>query len=310
MLSCDGDTLPSLEVVPQSRRPKLGQHFLANLQYRARIVEALDLHPEDTVIEIGAGIGALTEILAKRVNRVVAVELDSSLAAKLREKVGKDVRIEILQADILRTNLAQVCQVYGIQQCFVCGNLPYYVTSPILHHVFGFSTWIRGMGFLVQREVAKRIIAAPGTRDYGYLSVIAQLYSRPRLALNVPPGAFAPAPKVHSSLVVFDMTPRFSNWSEQQIELFLSFVKGCFAKKRKSLMNNLVKKVRRDSIEAGLRALGFSPSIRAEQMNIEQLANLFQRLAHSPQPRLPQLREDGEQTGSGMCIHGRCRSIC
>jgi len=282
MLSCDRRTLPSLEVVPHWRRPKLGQHFLADSRYRARIVEALDLRPEDTVIEIGAGIGALTEILAKRVHRVVAVELDSSLAAKLSEEAAKDARIEILQADILRTNLAQVCQEHGIQKCFVCGNLPYYITSPILHHVFGFSTWIRGMGFLVQREVAKRIIAAPGIRDYGYLSVLVQLYSRPRLVLNVPPGAFVPAPKVQSSLVMFDMTPRFSNWSEQQIEVFLGFVKDCFAKKRKSLMNNLVKKVHRDSIEAGLRALGFSPSIRAEQMSIEQLANLFQRLALSP----------------------------
>lgn len=282
MLSCSEDSLESLYLVPRSRRPKLGQHFLADSRYRARIVEALHLFPGDTVIEIGAGNGAMTEILAERAEQVIALELDSGLSTKLREKLRDNPRIEVLEADILRKDVGQICQGHDIEKCFVFGNLPYYITSPILHHVLGFSSWIRGMGLLVQREVARRIVAAPGTRDYGYLSVLTQLYSRPHLALNVPPGAFTPAPKVQSSLVVFEMTSRFPDWTEQQFEEFLDFMKLCFAQKRKNLLNNLAAQFPRAFVERELLALEIPQSIRAEQLTLEQFANIFRGLKPLP----------------------------
>lgn len=260
----------------QPRRPKLGQHFLTDTRFCQRIAEAIALRPEDLVIEIGAGRGAMTELLAKRAGRVVAIELDAALAAKLRLRAQP--QIEIVQADILATDLNAICERCQSEKCFVFGNLPYYITSPILHHLFSFSTRIRAMALLVQREVARRLAARPGTRDYGYLSVLAQLYSQPRLALGVPPGAFSPAPKVHSALVAFQMTPKFPHWRPENRIRFLDFVKRCFAQKRKNLLNNLSGIHLRQRVEQELARLALPATIRAEQLTLEQFASLFRSL--------------------------------
>ncbi len=261
-----------------SRRRKLGQHFLTNPWYRRRILEALRLHPDDLVVEIGAGRGAMTGLLAKRSERVVAIELDPALAQRLKQAFQAEPRVEILQADILATDLRAICRHHGRERCFVFGNLPYYITSPIVHHLFAYRAWIRAMSLLVQREVAERLTAAPGTRAYGFLSVLAQAHSRPRVALGVPPGAFSPPPQVHSALVDFQMSPKFPEWSEKELTNFLDFAKRCFAQKRKILVNNLAGIYLRPRLEAELAALALPPSVRAEQLTVEQLATLFRRL--------------------------------
>jgi 16S rRNA (adenine1518-N6/adenine1519-N6)-dimethyltransferase len=263
--------------VASKRRPKLGQHFLASEAYRRRIIEALGLRGDDLVIEIGPGRGAMTELLAERVKQVVAAELDASLAEALQQQfLGKN--IQILAGDILTTDLAAICRRHGVEGCFVFGNLPYYITSPIIHHLLDFAPWIRGMVLLVQREVADRLTALPGSRAYGYLSVLAQSYSEPRLAFVVPPGAFAPPPKVQSALVDFRMHSKFPDWVRDDQARFLEFVKRCFAQKRKNLVNNLSTTFARAYILKTLAGHHLPPSVRAEEMSVEQLAGLWQAL--------------------------------
>jgi 16S rRNA (adenine1518-N6/adenine1519-N6)-dimethyltransferase len=282
----------------QTRRPKLGQHFLASAAYRRRIAEALELRPDDLVIEIGAGRGAMTELLAERARRVIAIELDAALAANLEEKLKEKPQIEILQADILKTDLAALCRDNQAEKCFVFGNLPYYITSPILHRLFAFAPWIRATALLVQREVAGRLTALPGSRAYGYLSVLTQLYSRPRVVLGVPPGAFSPPPKIHSALVDFRMIPQLPEWVREReaspIPLgqaahpreipfdpaarFLDFVKRCFAQKRKNLRNNLMGTFTRQRVVQALTNLDLPPNIRAEQLTLEQFGKLFRQV--------------------------------
>jgi 16S rRNA (adenine1518-N6/adenine1519-N6)-dimethyltransferase len=260
------------------RRPKLGQHFLRDASYRRRIVEALAILPDDLAVEIGAGQGAMTELLAARARGVVAIEIDPNLVEKLREKLSADPRIEILPANILAIDLAALCRRHKVAQCFVFGNLPYYITSPILHHLFSFVSSLRGMALLVQREVAQRLSAQPGSRDYGYLSVLAQFHSRPRIMLEVPAGAFAPPPKIRSALVDFRMIPACPEGAPFPPSDFLEFVKRCFAQKRKTLLNNLEGQYSRVRIERELAKLGLPRAARAEQLSLPQLISLFRRL--------------------------------
>ncbi len=268
-----------------TRRPKLGQHFLSDAGYRRRVVDALDLRPDDLVLEIGAGRGAMTHLLAERVRKVVALELDPRLAGALKETPELSPKVEVLEGDILLTDLAALCRQNGTGSCFVFGNLPYYITSPIIHHLLDFAASIRAMGLLVQREVAERLTAAPGSRTYGYLSVLAQLHTEAHIVLAVPPGAFSPHPKVQSALVAFKMKSRFPHRlafaDEPSLhgfkgrERFLEFVKCCFAQKRKNLVNNLARDYSRKKIEGALLHSGLPTTARAEQLTLEQLAQLF-----------------------------------
>lgn len=268
--------------MPHLRRPKLGQHFLIDVGYRRRIRAALDLRPDELVVEIGPGRGAMTQLLGER--RIVAIELDRSLAEELSERLADRARIEVVRADVLTVDLAALCRRHGTSQCFVFGNLPFYITSPILHHLLSFRQWIRAMALLVQREVAERLVASPGTRDYGYLSVLTQICSRPRIVLAVPPGAFSPPPEVHSALVEFQMGARAGTeplLPEAEVESFLELVKRCFEHKRKNLANNLASHYPRARIELELSRLSLPPSTRAEQMPLEQFVRLYHRLHSS-----------------------------
>jgi len=220
----------------------------------------------------------MTGLLAERAGRVVAIELDRTLAAHLQEKFEDEPRIGIVQGDILATDLAAICMEYSTRKCFVFGNLPYYITSPILDRLRIYRASIRGMALLVQREVADRIVSLPGSRDYGYLSVFVQLFSMPRLLFAVPPGAFSPPPKVDSALVEFQIEPRLPQLTEDAQNLLLNFVKRCFARKRKNIINNLSGIAARAKVERALDELDLPVTIRAEEMSIEQFAALHARL--------------------------------
>ncbi len=261
-----------------SRRPQLGQHFLRDPRLRRRIVDSLPIHPDDLVIEIGPGHGEITELLAERARQVTALEIDAHLAEKLREKLGDQRGIEVLRADVLATDLAGLCRRHGQTQCLVLGNLPYYITSPILHHLFSFAPCIRCMALLMQREVAERVVAHPRSRAYGYLSVLAQLHSQPRITMAVPPGAFSPPPQVNSALVTFRMGPRFASWTSVETRAFLDFVKRCFAQKRKNLRNNLAGIYPQNGLEQAFMREQVPPTTRAEQLTLEQFGGLFLRL--------------------------------
>jgi 16S rRNA (adenine1518-N6/adenine1519-N6)-dimethyltransferase len=260
------------------KRPKLGQHFLQDPHYRKRILDELRLHADDVVIEIGPGRGAMTAPLLERVRKVLAIEIDSGLAQQLQKEFATESRVAILHTDVLSVNLAELCRQQGASESFVFGNLPYYITSPILHHLFAYRDSIRAMGLLVQREVAERLAAEPGTRDYGYLTVCTQLYFQPRIVLAVPPGAFSPPPRVRSALVMFETRCRFPEWKRKEYGEFLEFVKCCFAKKRKTLVNNLAGRFSRDQVARALAEAGKPANLRAEQLPVEELATVFRHL--------------------------------
>jgi 16S rRNA (adenine1518-N6/adenine1519-N6)-dimethyltransferase len=262
--------------VPQPARPKLGQHFLRDRRFQRRIVESLAIQSNDLVCEIGAGRGAMTELLAARAQQVIALEVDPELARRLQQQFSNKRGIEVLEADILRTDLASLCRRYQREQCFVFGNLPYYITSPILHHLLDFSGSIRSMGLVVQQEVADRLSALPGSRPYGYLTVLTQLHTNPRIEFGIPPGAFSPPPKVDSALVIFQMKGNLL--PGEQRKALLEFVKLCFAHKRKNLLNNLAPVYSRQRVETELAILKLPQSIRAEELALEQFEQLMARL--------------------------------
>jgi 16S rRNA (adenine1518-N6/adenine1519-N6)-dimethyltransferase len=262
----------------KTRRPKLGQHFLINDTYRHRVADALSIRSDDLVLEIGPGRGAMTDLLMERARKVVAVEIDAQLAERLRMQFAANERVEVVRADILQVDVAETCRRYGVERLFAFGNLPYHITSPILHHLLDAASRLGGMAFVVQREVAERIAAKPGSRAYGYLSVLAQAYTKPRVAFNIPSGAFSPAPAVHSALVTFDMTGALSGSDEDRAREFLEFVKLGFGQKRKKLTNNLASNYPLARARDALRCCGFGENVRAEQLAVQDLLRLFDSL--------------------------------
>ena len=187
-------------------KPKLGQNFLIDPSASLAIVEALGDISAATVLEIGPGKGAITKLLAPRANRLIAVELDPSLAEQLRQQYALNDKVEVLEQDILATDLSALA---AHEKLAVVGNLPYYITSQILLHLFEHHQAIDRAVIMVQREVADRIAAQPGTRDYGLLTATTQLYARVDNLFTLPPSAFAPPPDVHSTVLRLTFEPRY-----------------------------------------------------------------------------------------------------
>ncbi len=259
------------------RKPKLGQNFLVDEQARQRIVDALGDVSERTVVEIGPGHGAITELLAGRAERLVAVELDRALAAELQFRFREQARVTVVEADVLRTDLAAFVEAGATLD--VVGNLPYYITSDILLHFFRAATGgvIRRAVLMVQREVAERIAAAPGVRDYGLLSATTQMYARVDLLFTLPPEAFQPPPEVYSSVVRLEFRPRFGELGVDAAG-FDAFLKQAFAQKRKTLENNLRFAGYAPERVAASWPEGLARQARAEAVGLEQMAELYRRL--------------------------------
>jgi 16S rRNA (adenine1518-N6/adenine1519-N6)-dimethyltransferase len=213
---------------------------------------------EPLVVEIGAGRGALTKRLVQRADRVVAIEIDPALAEGLRTRFAG---ITVIEADVLTVDLAE----WG--PAAVAGNLPYYITSPILERIFAMGPLLRRAVTLVQREVAERLTAQPGTRDYGYLTVTADLFSTPELLFRVPPGSFSPPPKVDSAAVRFIPKP-----PPPDAAAFLEFAGRAFAHKRKTLRNNL------EPFYGGAVAGWPEARLRAEQLGLAELLEIYRRV--------------------------------
>jgi 16S rRNA (adenine1518-N6/adenine1519-N6)-dimethyltransferase len=271
---------------PQSK-PKLGQHFLASEEWAARIVESVGDVSQDTVLEIGPGRGILTSLLARRVRRLIAVELDRVLAAQLRLKFGMARNVEIIEADVLsvdfdslfgpKPGLGRPGIEFKPQPAKVVGNLPYYITSDILLRLFDFAKYFGSLVIMVQREVADRIAATPGTRDYGMLSATSQLYTRVEKLFTLPPGAFVPPPKVYSTVLRLTLEP-------QQEKLgvggdgFIDFLRLSFGQKRKTLWNNLKEKYDGPELKRALAEAHVKPTARAETLSLEESAAVYRGL--------------------------------
>jgi 16S rRNA (adenine1518-N6/adenine1519-N6)-dimethyltransferase len=249
---------------------KLGQHFLTDTSWQERIARAVRIDG-GVWVEIGAGHGEMTTRLAQRASQVFAIELDRRLAARLREAAASLENVEVVERDVLAVDFAKLT---GGARFSVYGNLPYYITSPILHRLFEHADQITAIHIVIQFEVAARIVAPPGRRDYGYLSVVSQWFSRPEIAFRIPPGAFRPPPKVASALVSLGLPGERAQHPLDNENAFLDFVKECFAQKRKTLRNNLRQRLGTRSEEV-LRGAGLSPGARAEELSVAQLAALF-----------------------------------
>jgi 16S rRNA (adenine1518-N6/adenine1519-N6)-dimethyltransferase len=248
-------------------RQRLGQHFLLQESVLERIAAAACPAREELVIEIGAGHGSLTRHLLGRAGRVVAVEIDPALADGLRKTFADEPRLEVLPADVLATALDQ----WG--PAVIAGNLPYYITSPILAKVMAARQAVRRAVFLVQKEVSARMTAPPGTRDYGYLTVQLRLFFAAEEIFTVKPGAFRPPPKVDSAVVRLEPDNRAGALGLADPPAFLEFVGRCFRQKRKTIRNNLVQLYGRDRIDGEPEA-----PARAEQLTLDQFASLYRRL--------------------------------
>jgi 16S rRNA (adenine1518-N6/adenine1519-N6)-dimethyltransferase len=259
-------------------RQKLGQHFLANEGWRRRIAETLPGLPGETWIEIGAGHGEMTRSLAGNGRRVVAIETDASLAKRLgecaRENPAEWPGVEIVHADILGFDLSELAR----GKFRVYGNLPYYITSPILHHLFRWAGSINSIHVVTQFEMAARIVAHPGRREYGYLSTLCQFYTEAGIVLRIPPGAFRPPPRVTSALLRMTLPGEGASLDIADEEGFLKFVQTCFSQKRKTLRNNLRSLARDDRVHAALADNHLRPDARAEQLSLAQFAGLFKDL--------------------------------
>ena len=262
-------------------RQRLGQHFLADLGWREQIARAIRVSPHSTAplpaddqhcwIEIGAGHGEMTRYLLASGGTVAALEVDPSLAAGLRRLAKEFPRLTVVHDDILKTDLAALASGRPLR---LYGNLPYYITSPILHHLFRYASLIDEMHFVIQIEVASRLAASPGTRDYGYLSVVTQFYTRPEIVFEIPRDAFQPAPEVTSALVTLRLPGERTKLALKDETRFLDFVKLSFSQKRKTLVNNLRSLVKPEKIRGALASLNLRPDARAEQLTVAQLSAL------------------------------------
>ncbi|HEX8849662.1 MAG TPA: 16S rRNA (adenine(1518)-N(6)/adenine(1519)-N(6))-dimethyltransferase RsmA [Gemmatimonadaceae bacterium] len=255
--------------LPRARK-RLGQHFLTDPRILARIADALELTGSETVVEIGPGRGALTEHLLERARRVIAVELDRDLVPYLREKfAGRP--LEVIEGDVLAQPLASLA---GGEEFVLAGNVPYYITTPILFHAL-VPPRARRAVYLVQREVAERVVAAAGSDEYGALSVNVQALASPRIMFRVPAGAFSPPPKVESAVLRVDPRAEPAIGVEEERE-FRELVQAAFGLRRKQ-MRRVVRTIGETTAEradAILAAAGIDPEARPETLTVQQFAAL------------------------------------
>jgi 16S rRNA (adenine1518-N6/adenine1519-N6)-dimethyltransferase len=247
----------------------LGQHFLFDPGILSKIINSSDVLSEDTVVEIGAGPGTLTNILAERVSKVIALEIDERLIKRLRTSFKDNQNVEVIKANALRFPYDSLNGRFK-----VVANIPYYITTPLIFKLLEYKNKISSMTLLVQKEIAQRIVSGPGSRNYGVLSIMIQLYTDPVLQFLVPRSAFSPPPEVDSAVVFFKVfsEPRYKLKDEI---FFQHVVKTAFSQRRKTLLNSL------KSFEGAREALissGIDAGLRPEVLSIDDFIKLSDAL--------------------------------
>ncbi len=250
-------------------KKSLGQNFLKDPLYLTKIADAAQAGPGDRVLEIGPGLGHLTGVLVKRVKKVLALELDERLIPLLQKEFGGLQNIEILHADALEYDYGSLPGRWK-----VVANLPYYISTPIIQKLIAHHGKFVSLTLMLQKEVADRIASPPGNKDYGYLSVLVQLYATPRIEFVVPPGAFTPQPEVDSAVVTLAIReqPAISLADEN---FFIRVVKAAFSQRRKTLRNALKQlEVPGEKMQQVLSKTGIDLGRRAETLSVEEFGRL------------------------------------
>ncbi|MDO9599962.1 MAG: 16S rRNA (adenine(1518)-N(6)/adenine(1519)-N(6))-dimethyltransferase RsmA [Azoarcus sp.] len=248
-------------------RKRFGQNFLSDPNIIRRIIDAIRPQPGETMVEIGPGLGAMTDPLIERLDHLHVVEIDRDLIARLRERYPAE-RLSIHEGDALKFDFASLC-TDPTKPLRIVGNLPYNISTPILFHLAEFAAQVKDMTFMLQKEVVMRMVADPGTEDYGRLSVMLQYRFRMGRMFDVPPGAFRPAPKVMSSIVRLVPLPAEELGASDE-DLFGRIVTAAFGQRRKTLRNTL----REFLDDAGFAALGLDPGLRGERLSMAEFVTI------------------------------------
>lgn len=258
---------------------KFGQNFLIDLHVIDKIIESANITEDDVVVEIGPGIGSLTQHLAEAAGQVLCIEIDKALIPILENDTLKDYdNVRIINEDVLKVDLKRIIEEeYGGKRVKVVANLPYYITTPIIMGLFEQEVPLECIIVMIQKEVADRMQAKPSTKDYGALSLAVQYYAEPYIVANVPPNCFIPRPKVASTVI------RLTKFEKPTVEtahpgFMFKLVRTAFGQRRKTLTNTIKNSpdihIEKEKVLKALETIGVSPSIRGEALSLEQFAKL------------------------------------
>lgn len=280
-----GNAKSTVEVIKKydfSFQKRYGQNFLIDEHVLDKIIDAADVTSDDGVIEIGPGIGTMTQRLCNRAGKVVAIEIDKELIPILSETLSEYDNVKVINADVMKVDLEQLVRdEFGGMRIKVVANLPYYITTPIVMGLLEKHIPVTSITIMVQKEVAERMQAGPGSKDYGALSLAVQYYADAYIAANVPPNCFMPRPKVGSSVIRLTLHDTIIDDINKE-KLMFNLIRGAFNQRRKTLVNAVSNfsglDFSKDEIVEALNKLGLSETIRGEALSLEQFADLAQAL--------------------------------
>ncbi len=272
------NTIAVLQKYQFNFQKKFGQNFLIDTHVLDKIIAAADITEEDFVLEIGPGIGTMTQYLCENAKEVTAVEIDKKLIPILEDTLGSYDNVTVINEDILKVDIGKLAEEKnGGKPIKVVANLPYYITTPIIMGLFESHVPIDSITVMVQKEVADRMQVGPGTKDYGALSLAVQYYAKPEIVANVPPNCFMPRPKVGSAVIRLTRHEKTPVEVEDE-KLMFRIIRASFNQRRKTLVNGLNNApdipVSKENIAKAIQELGVSESIRGEALTLEQFAKL------------------------------------
>ena len=279
------NTIAVLQKYNFNFQKKFGQNFLIDTHVLDKIIAAANITKDDLVLEVGPGIGTMTQYLCEHARQVVAVEIDKNLIPILEDTLSEYDNVKVINADILKVDINKIAkEENGGRPIKVVANLPYYITTPIIMGLFESHVPIENITVMVQKEVADRMQVGPGTKDYGALSLAVQYYAEPYIVANVPPNCFMPRPKVGSAVI--RLTSHEQVPVEVQDEAFMfRLIRASFNQRRKTLVNGLNNSpevnVPKEAILEALEKMGMSPTVRGETFSLEQFAELSNLLVYA-----------------------------
>lgn len=276
-----GNSKHTIEIIKKYEfvfQKKFGQNFLIDTHVLDRILDAAKICEDDFVLEIGPGIGTLTQYLASSARKVVAVEIDGALIPILKETLRDYSNVEVIHSDILKIDLKELIREQNQGRAIkVVANLPYYITTPILMELLEKRISITSITVMVQKEVAKRMCQGPGSKDYGALSLAVQYYSEPSVVANVPPNCFLPRPKVGSAVIQLKIHEK-PPVDTVDVHLMFQLIRASFNQRRKTLVNGLLNSpelfLKKEDIHIALEKCGLPVDIRGEKLNLSEFAKL------------------------------------